>query len=209
MPVPVYDMSNGIEYTHIAKKKDYHLRNEMIYVGRLGLEKGVDVVVKAFALAHKKNPALHLDIYGDGPAKDLLHELVKQLGIEDSVGFVGFVSRAVIKRALKRHDFFVTASTMETQGLVILEAMSAGLPVLGVDALAVPDLIHNGKNGYLVEPKNYKQMAEAMLKLNESKERNKQFGQASLAYAEVHDIPNCVAKLERTYADLIASTKSR
>lgn len=207
MPVPVYDMSNGIEFQFFQSKKDYHIRNKMIYVGRLGLEKGVDVVIKAFALAHKKNPALHLDIYGEGPAKNELIKLVKNLGVADSVGFVGFVSRAVIKRSLKKHDFFVTASAMETQGLVILEAMAAGLPVLGVDALAVPDLIHDGKNGYLVEPRNYKQMAEAMLKLTESKERNKQFGLKSLEYAEVHDISNCVAKLERVYTELIASTK--
>jgi len=207
MPVPVYDMSNGIEYSHFAKKKDYHIRNRMIYVGRLGLEKGVDVVVKAFAVAHKEKPDLRLDIYGEGPAMNELQRIIAKHGLEDAVTFVGFVSRVEIKKALKRHDFFVTASPMETQGLVILEAMSAGLPVLGVDALAVPDLIHDNKNGYLVEPHNYKQMAEAMLKLTESPERNKRFGQASLKYAEVHDIPNCVAKLERVYEDLIAATK--
>lgn len=207
MPVPVYDMSNGIEFHFFAKKKDYHIRNKMIYVGRLGLEKGVDVVVKAFARAHKENPALCLDIYGEGPAKAGLLKLVEKLGIVDSVGFVGFVSRAEIKRTLKRHDFFVTASPMETQGLVVLEAMAAGLPIIGVDALAVPELVHDGKNGYLVEPHDYKQMAEAMLKLSQSAKRNMEFGQKSLEYAEVHDIPNCVAKLERVYAELIASTK--
>lgn len=208
VPVPVYDMSNGIEFHFFAKKKDYHIRNNMIYVGRLGLEKGTDVVVKAFALAHKENPDLKLDIYGEGPAKEDLVRLVKKLEIEDHVGFVGFVSRAEIKKTLKRHDFFVTASTMETQGLVILEAMAAGLPIIGVDALAVPELVHDGENGYLVEPKNPKQMAEAMLRLTESPTRNKQFGQKSLEMAEVHDLPNCAAKLERVYADLIASTKA-
>jgi len=207
VPVPVYDMSNGIEFQNFHKKKDFHIRNKMIYVGRLGLEKGVDVVVRAFAIAQKERPSLRLDVYGEGPAKPAILELVRKLGITDSVGFYGFVSRASIKRILKQHDFFVTASTIETQGLVILEAMSAGLPVLGVDALAVPELVHDEKNGYLVEPNNYKQMAEAMLKLSESPARNKRFGQASIEYAEVHDIPNCVAKLEGVYEDLIASTK--
>jgi len=207
IPVPVYDMSNGIEFHFFAKKKDYRIRNNMIYVGRLGLEKGTDVVVKAFALAHEKNPKLRLDIYGEGPAKNDLLKLVDKLGITDSVGFVGFVSRAEIKKTLKRHDFFVTASTMETQGLVVLEAMAAGLPVIGVDALAVPELVHNDKNGYLVEPGNAKQMAEAMLKLTESAKRNKAFGEKSLEYAEVHDLPNCAAKLEKVYKELIKSTK--
>jgi glycosyltransferase involved in cell wall biosynthesis len=122
---------------------------------------------------------------------------------------VGFVSRAIIKKTLKRHDFFVTASTMETQGLVLLEAMAAGLPVIGVDALAVPELVHNEVNGYLVEPRNPEQMAEAMLKLTESAKRNKEFGEKSLEMAEVHDLPNCAAKLERVYEDLIASKKTK
>lgn len=209
VPVPVYDMSNGIEFQFFHSKKDYHIRNKMIYVGRLGLEKGVDVVVKAFALAHEKNPKLHLDIYGEGPAKNDLVKLVGKLGIQDSVAFTGFVSRKIIKKTLKQNDFFVTASTMETQGLVILEAMAAGLPVIGVDALAVPELVHNEVNGYLVEPGNVKQMAEAMIKLTESAKRNKQFGEKSLEMAEVHDLPNCAAKLERVYEELIASKKAK
>lgn len=204
---PVLDMSNGIEFHYFNKKKNYSVRNRMVYVGRLGLEKGIDIVVHAFVLAHKQNPSLYLDIYGDGPAKNEILKLAKKLGAIDHMTFHGFVTRGVLKRALKRHDFFVTASAMETQGLVILEAMAAGLPVLGVDALAVPDLVHDGKNGYLVEPHNYKQMAEAMLKLVEDKSRNKRFGEKSLEYAEVHDLPNCVAKLEGVYEELIKSTK--
>lgn len=206
---PVLDMSNGIEYHYFHKKKDYAIRNRMIYVGRLGLEKGIDVVVHAFALARKQNPALYLDIYGEGPARSEITKLATKLGVIDHMTFHGFVTRSLLKRALKQHDFFVTASAMETQGLVILEAMAAGLPVLGVNALAVPDLIHDGKNGYLVEPHNYKQMAEAMLKLVEDKAKNKRFGEKSLEYAEVHDLPNCVAKLESVYRELIDSTKSR
>ncbi len=202
--VPSIDMSNGIEFHQFAKKKDYHIRNKMIYVGRLGLEKGVDVVVKAFAIAREKNPALRLDIFGEGPAKKELEVLIAKLGIGESVGFVGFVTRPTIKRALKQHDFFVTASTMETQGLVILEAMAAGLPVLGVDALAVPELVHDEQNGYLVKPRDPKEMAEAMLKLTESAARNKKFGQKSLEFAEVHDISNCVTKLESAYKKLLS-----
>ncbi len=202
--VPVLDMSNGIEYDHFKKKNRYFIRNRIIYVGRLGLEKGIDVVVKAFALAKKQNPELKLDLYGDGPAKEMLHQLAQKLGIEDSIHFVGFVSRAEIKRSLKRNDCFVTASTMETQGLVILEAMAAGLPVIGVNALAVPELVHDGENGYLVEPHNYKQMAEAMLKLTESASRNREFGNKSSEYAEVHNVTHCAEKLESVYGNLLA-----
>jgi glycosyltransferase involved in cell wall biosynthesis len=87
--------------------------------------------------------------------------------------------------------------------------MAAGLPLLGVDALAVPELILDDVNGYLVKPKNPKQMAEAMLKLTESMERNRRFGEKSLELAEIHDLPNCAKKLERVYEELIESTKKK
>ncbi len=205
MKVPVYDLSNGIEYNQIEKKVDYRIRNRMVHVGRLGLEKGIDVVIKAFATALKTNPNLTLDICGDGPAMSKLIKLSESLGIEKNVNFLGFVPRNKVKKLLKRYDFFVTASTIETQGLVVLEAMAAGLPVLGVDALAVPELVINNKNGYLTKPGDTKGMAVAMLKLVTDSGRNKKFGQFSLEIAETHDLTHCAEKLENIYSELICS----
>jgi len=205
MKVPVYDLSNGIEFHYFDKKKDYRIRNRMVHIGRLGLEKGADVVIRSLAVARKTNPKLTLDIYGDGPAMATLVKLSDSLGLGDCVNFLGFTPRAKIKKLLKGYDFFITASTIETQGLVILEAMAAGLPVIGVDALAVPELVYDNKNGYLVEPKNPKAMAEAMIKMTENKVKNEKFGAYSLKIAETHDLPHCSEKLENIYSELICS----
>jgi len=205
LKAPVHVLSNGIEFHEIEKKQDYRIGHRMIHVGRLGLEKGTDVVVRGLAEALKTNPALTLDIGGDGPAMAKLVNLTRTLGLEKSINFLGFVPREVLKQQLMQYDFFVTASTIETQGLVILEAMAAGLPVIGVNALAVPELVYDNQNGCLVETEDYRAMGAAMLRLSEDPRQNEAFGRFSMMIAEKHDLPHCADRLEKIYMELLAA----
>ena len=77
--------------------------------------------------------------------------------------------------------------------------MAAGLPVLGVNKLAVPEVIHQAKNGYLSEPFNYEEMAIYMLKILESDKKLERFGLESIKIASEHEIINCKNKLFKTY----------
>ncbi len=203
--VPVTAVSNGVDFEAFEKKDDYEIGQRFINVGRLGVEgKNVDQVIEAFARALESRPDMTLDIAGDGPARKSLVRLVARLGIAERVNFLGFVSLDTLKETYRDHDAFVTASTIETQGLVILEAMSAGLPILGVDALAIPECVTDGKNGYLVAPGDIEAMADAMVKLTESAERNRRFGEASLEIAHSHDVALCGERLEAIYRAVVA-----
>lgn len=202
---PVTAVSNGVDFEAFEKKTDYAIGQRLINVGRLGVEgKNVDQVIEAFALTLRSRPEMTLDIAGDGPARKSLERLAVRLGIAERVNFLGFVSLDTLKEKYRDHDAFVTASTIETQGLVILEAMSAGLPILGVDALAIPECVKNDRNGYLVAPSDLEAMADAMVKLTESAERNRQFGAASLEIARAHDVELCGERLEEIYREVIA-----
>jgi len=201
--VPVFDVSNGIEFGYFEKKADYALRHRMVFAGRLGYEKNVDVVIRALAAARRREPRLHLSVYGDGPARRKLESLAAHQGLEGHVTFHGFVDRQTLKNVYRDYDYTVSASAMETQGLALLEAMAAGLPVLGVNALAVPDIVKDGANGYVVDPGDSGGMAEAMLRLAEDPLRNARFGARSLEIAATHDLPLCVKRLEGIYARLL------
>ena len=192
-------LSNGIDFDLFKKKSDYKIKNKMIHMGRLGHEKSVDVVIQAFSLALKKNPALSLDILGDGPAKKSLQSLVKNLNLSKEIKFGGSYDINKVALELCEYDFFVTASTIETQGIVILEAMASGLPILGVDKLAIPEIVHDNKNGFLSKPFNATKMAENMLKMTESEERLKEFGKRSLLIAKSHEITKCKDRLFHFY----------
>ena len=192
-------MSNGVDYDFFKKKTNYHVANKIVYTGRLGFEKNVDVVVRAFAIAQKSNSKLRLDIYGDGPAKKSLQHLAKTLEVDKKIKFWGAYDINKLSKTLCQYDFFVTASTIETQGIVILEAMAAGLPVLGVKKLAVPEVVANGKNGYLSAPSNFEEMAKNMLKLLESDDKLELFGKNSLKIADSHEVTKCKDRLFKIY----------
>ncbi|MDD3679208.1 MAG: glycosyltransferase [Patescibacteria group bacterium] len=197
--VPVFDQTNGIVTSKISVKKDYKKTGKIIHFGRLGLEKDVDVIIRAFELAREKDRSLTLHIMGDGPARESLENLVAKRVLTKSVKFYGFVSHDKILKILKDFDLFVTASPMETQGLVILEAMAAGLPVVGVNALAVPEVVIEEKNGYTVSRRNHKKMAEKMLEIISDPKKFKSFGEDSKKIAAEHDIKKAYQRLKGHY----------
>ena len=192
-------VSNGIEYDLFKKKTDYSIKNKIIHLGRLGYEKNVDVIIQAFKIALQTNPKLTLDILGDGPAKKSLQTLTKSLGLSKSIKFRGAYDIKKVSQQLCEYDCFVTASTIETQGLVILEAMASGLPVLGVKKFAIPEVVLHGKNGYISKPFDDKGMAANMIKILESEKRLKEFGHKSLTIAKTHEIIECKNRLMHFY----------
>lgn len=199
---PIEVLSNGIDFEFFKSKTDYTIKNRILYIGRLGYEKSVDHVIKSFVIAAKKNKDIKLEIYGGGPAKLSLETLVKELGMQDRIIFHGFYDINKLSKHLHEFDFFMTASAIETQGIVILEAMASGLPVLGVDKLAVPEVVLDGQNGYISKFGDHEAMAANILKLVESKERLAEFGLKSLEMAKSHEVTECKDRLVKIYESI-------
>ncbi len=198
---PVHVISNGMDLSRFKSdvKSAPGDSPRFLHVGRISHEKNCEVVLKAFSLILEKKPGATLDIIGDGPALTSLKIEAKQLGIADKVSFPGFINRAELPEVYPKYDMFLTASTMETQGLVVLEAISCGLPCVGVDAYALPELIHDGENGYVVESFDHKTMAEKALELLENPTRYKEFSARGLEIARGHELEACADKLEEFY----------
>lgn len=123
--------------------------------------KGMNVLIKAFSNVVKDNPDTHLTIYGDGKCKQQLQKLCKQLEISDKVTFYGTYIRKEIAELLPKADAFVLASKRETFGVVYIEAMACGLPVIATKCGGPEDFV-DASNGYLVEVDNVEELAEAM-----------------------------------------------
>ncbi len=122
----------------------------LMFVGRLGREKNIDLLIDA--MAHVKTPGARLLIVGDGPYRDELERHIASHKLRGRVTFTGYLEREEVEAAYATADAFFFASTTETQGLVIAEAMASGLPVVAVDDLAVADAVTDGVNGLLVKP---------------------------------------------------------
>lgn len=139
----------------------------ILHVGRLDADKNVERVLLAAESVIKKSNA-HLLIVGDGRRKQALIELSTSLGIEESTHLVGFISKkSELAKIYRSADVFVTASEIETQGIVLLEAAACGLPSAAVDATCISEVVQDGKTGYLAQPGNIPALGKAIEKLLE------------------------------------------
>jgi glycosyltransferase involved in cell wall biosynthesis len=117
-----------------------------LFVGRVAHEKNIDFLIEAVRIALASVPGLLLLITGEGPASGDLKKRVADLGLNDAVRFLGYLDRQrELPGCYKAADLFVFASRTETQGLVLLEAMAAGLPVMALSAMGTADILAPGK----------------------------------------------------------------
>jgi glycosyltransferase involved in cell wall biosynthesis len=135
----------------------------LLCVGRLIPIKGHIVLLRAFAAAKKEVPGLELDIAGRGPLEPALRALTRELGIADSVRFLGYV--APIQSAIERSAIVVVPSMGEGFGMVALEAMERARPVIAAEIGGLGELVRDGETGLLVTPGEAEPLREAIVRL--------------------------------------------
>ncbi len=146
--------------------------NIVLYLGRLSREKNVDVLINA--ASYLKNDKIKFVIGGTGPLLDKYKEMVNNKGLGEKFKFVGFVKETDLPNYYASADVVCLPSTFETQGIVSLEALASGTPVVGADYLALKNLITNGKNGELFKPMSAKDCALKIKKVINNKSSYKE-----------------------------------
>jgi len=209
---PIRVISNGIDMDYfkpfpkkelagVAKK--YHLNGnfkKILFVGRLEKEKSIDITLRAVQLVSKKIDVKFF-VIGVGSERDELEKLVTELGISDRVTFLGGIPDEDVRRIYSYCDLFVTASTVELQGLVVMEAMASGLPIVSSQGMALRELVEEGRNGYIFPNGNYKIAAEKILLVLRDSDKAKNMGKASLELIKKHDFDATLDKYEQSYKD--------
>ncbi len=143
-----------------------------VTVGRLIPRKGYDVLLRAWS----KVPDAYLIVIGDGPLKQDIYELASRLAIEKRVHISGYVPEERKKQILRVADFYVSAARHEGFGIVFLEAMDAGLPVIATDNGGQRDFLKDGANGYLVPVDDPERLRSAIEKLIANPQLRKEMG---------------------------------
>jgi len=210
-------ISNGVDLSRFSKKELLQSDRDLLYdkysikpdcpiilhVGRLDIDKRVDIVIRAAAKAMKKTNA-QLLVIGDGELRKGLINLTKQLEIDKRSHFPGFVSPSGdLPKIYGLASVFTTASEIETQGLVLLEALASGLPVVAVDATCIPELVIQGKNGYLVPPRDIDGMADALTRMIKYPSETDQMGIVGRKIVQGHSIATSLDSHEELYTKLI------
>lgn len=152
----------------------------LLFVGRLIKFKNVQTLLEAVAIVKDLTDASFvLRIIGDGVDRPNLEEQAGELGLGSYVEFHGWVDRSNILPYYQTADVFTTASIWEGMPNTVLEAMACGLPIIASDVQGCDELVHQGKNGYLVPLQDAPKMAEAILLLLEDEPERSRMGRES------------------------------
>lgn len=198
---------NGIEASETATGASALPRRDgevlIGYFGRLSPEKGVPGLLEALALLAPRCPQARTVIVGDGPDRALLEAMAVQLGIADRVQFLGF--RADARQLMAQVDLVAHVPVYEGFGIVVLEAMAAGRPVVGNDAPGgVSEIVVHADTGLIVPAGSAACLARALAYLVESPHERARLGQNGRARQERHfSARGMVERIEEAYASAL------
>ncbi len=163
-----------------VSSKDFNV----IFVGRLAKEKNVDLLLEAQKVINEKNNKVNLIIVGDGPDMEEYKKTVKKLGISKNVFFVGKVPWEDIPKYYRVANIFATASTSETQGLTVIEAMAASVAPVCIDDESFRNTVMDGLNGRIFKDKQ--EYIDIVLELAKDKKELANLQKQARLNAEIH-----------------------
>lgn len=217
--IPVRTISNGVDLSNFAPGaapatiyEKYHIPRNVpivLHVGRIDPEKSIDVVIGAFAQLSPKLPKARLLIVGDGTDRENLELLVKEKGISSRTIFAGRVLPPDLYDIYKVGTVFVTASAIETQGIVLIEAAATGLPLVAVNKCAAPEACQDGRNGIICEPDSAPEISAALHKILTNSRLRRRLSEGSLAVAKENDLKETVKAFEDVYREAIKINAAR
>lgn len=187
--VPAYTVYNGVNL-ELFKYSDRSFMEDgimkILIVANLIELKGHRYLIKAIKLAKEKGLRVKLTIAGRGPMENELIDMVKRLGMSGDVEFTGYIEYEKIADLMRENDIFIMPSYYEALGCVYLEAMSSGMVTVGVHGQGIDEIIKDGENGFLIEPKSANSVLKAIEKISKmsSIELEKMSKQANLTAQE-------------------------
>jgi glycosyltransferase involved in cell wall biosynthesis len=184
-------------------------RPMLLYVGRVAHEKNLDFLLRMFATVRRQMPAAVLVVCGEGPALPHLRRLARDLALGDAVRFIGYLDRArELPGCYAAADLFVFASRTETQGLVLLEALAAGTPVVALATLGTRDVLA-GCKGAAIAPDDERGFADLAVALLGDPSRRAALAAAAPSDAARWAAATMARRLEALYARLVRTAGAR
>ena len=176
----------------------------VVAAGRMVKQKGFDLLVEAFALVAARHPDWQLKIFGSGKGKDALAAQIKDLGLDGTVLLAGEARR--LDQQLAAASLYVLSSRYEGLPMVLLEAITAGLPVVSFDCPTGPaEIITTGGNGLLVPPEDPAKLAAGICELIEHPETRRAMGAAALESSRRYSMSTVKEQWEKLFSELNAS----
>lgn len=204
-----FNRLEGFDASHLKRKYNINENDKIVIsVQRLDPRKKVEILILAAKKVIDKIPNTKFLIIGDGPERDKLEELTKELHLKQNVIFTGRISNEDLQKYYSIADIFSIHTLHEGFGIVYIEAMSMGLPIVTTYAHGNEDIIENGKNGFMVEPNDPDKLAEKIIFLLTNDEIRKDIGRYNRKEAvEKYDWDNIVKRWKELYYEALGREK--
>ena len=179
-----------IEWEQPAEARNSYDKKDVLYVGRLSIEKGIEYLIQAMPKIKEEHPEVKLHIVGEGNIKQNLKDLATKLEIEDKVIFHGYVAHENLAAMYRKSSVFVLPSVCkENAPNAIIEAMSQGTPVITTNMGGQEELVENGVNGLLVNPGDPRDLAEKICITLNDKELARKMGEKGIKIIKSEHTP--------------------
>lgn len=180
----------------------------LVYSGRLAPEKNLDLLLRAFFAVAEAVEKVHLLLIGSGPEEERLRALAAQSNVAQRIHFTGLLPYDEVPKYLAMCDIFVTASVTEVHPLSVIEAMAAGLPVVGVHSVGVGDTVEDGVTGFLAR-EDAAALAAKLTRLCLDPALRRRMGQAARAASEKYNIERTNRIMLSHYERLAAKSRQQ
>ena len=209
---------NGVDPQEFARRDKNHCRCKLgiefgakvvVFVGSLVPVKGVAYLLDAMHYVVALNPEVSLLIAGDGPEEKGLRELAREYRVADNVRWCGRVRHDVVAYYLSAADVFVLPSLSEGLPNVVLEAMAVGSPVVCTDVTGIRDLVRDGANGLLAEPRSSQQLANCILRVLDSVALADGLSRAASETVRGYQWGQVAARVEVEYLQMLETIRAR
>ena len=209
---------NGVDITPFQKdvqpidRSGFDFGNDdivLIYAGRLGPEKNLPFLLRAFNGVAQTYDNIRLLIIGDGPERENLEDRLRHMGIASQVRLTGIVNYDDIPRYLAMADAFVTASVTEVHPLSVIEAMASGLPVLGIESPGVGDTIKDGETGLITVEEDLAAFTAKMVRLVIDHDLRRQMSVQARHTSEIYAIERTTKIMLKHYQSLVEQSMGR
>lgn len=204
---PIHVVPFGVDLTHFRPRPYPKSPTEPLVIGVVkSLEKlyGIEYLLQAFVSLCSQNGDLRLLIVGDGTQRSALESLASELEIAESTRFVGRIPHDQVIRYLHKMDIFVVPSLQESFGVAAVEAAAAGLPVLASNVGGLPEVVVDGKTGFLVPPADVEALSGRLSQLIADSALRQRMGQAGRDFIKAHyDWQVNAAQMESLYQSLV------
>lgn len=177
----------------------------LFFAGEFNYNKHQDLLIRAVKILVNEIPTIKLLLAGDGTKQKEYETLVRSLGVEKNVLFLGY--RNDVSDLLKITDIAVSSSRREGLPVNILEAMATGLPLVVTNVRGNRDLVDKGVNGYVVEVNDYKGLSDAIIKIYTNKDLKEYFSSNSFKMIDAYKIENVMKQMNKVYYELLRAER--